>query len=163
MKRMTRLGILLLFGAATSTAPYAATLYKSIGPDGKVVYSDRPPADGRIDKTMQFENLPSSTLPVGTSTYVEQLRKANSLPSTNATNRGVVLYAAVWCGYCKQAKSYLARNGIKYQEFDVDTQKGMAAFAQTGSGKGIPLLIVDDQRVQGFSLAAYDVLFRNRK
>ena len=56
MKRMTRLGILLLFGAATSTAPHAATLYKSIGPDGKVVYSDRPPADGRIDKTMQFEN-----------------------------------------------------------------------------------------------------------
>jgi len=163
MKLMTGLRMLLIVGAATSTALCAATLYKSIGPDGSVQYSDRPPADGRIDKTMHFENLPSSTLPVGTSTYVEQLRKENSLPSTSATSRGVVLYAAAWCGYCKQAKSYLARNGIKYQEFDVDTQKGMAAFAQTGSGKGIPLLIVDDQRVQGFSRAAYDVLFSRRK
>lgn len=163
MRHIARLALLLLCSAATMTGPFAATLYKSVGPDGTTHYSDRPPADGRIEKTLQFENLPSSALPAATSTYVEQLRKANLSPPASATNASVVLYAASWCGYCKQAKAYLAGKGIKYREFDVDTQMGMAAFAQTGSGKGIPLLLVDNQRVQGFSRAAYDALFANRK
>ena len=155
--------MVLAFGAAAMTGPFAATLYKSVGPDGRVHYSDRPPADGRIEKTLQFENLPSSPLPAATSTYVEQLRNANPSSAASATNASVVLYAASWCGYCKQAKAYLASKGIKYREFDVDTRTGMAAFAQTGSGKGIPLLLVDDQRVQGFSRVAYDALFGSRR
>ena len=57
----------------------------------------------------------------------------------------------------------MAGKGIQYREFEVNTKDGMAAFARAGGGKGVPLLLVDGQRVQGFSLAAYDGLFTNRK
>jgi glutaredoxin len=161
--KIARCAILVLWSAAAATTAAAETLYKSVGPDGRVVYSDRPPADGRIEKTMTFENLPSSPLPASTASYVDQLRKMNSPPPSNVATSGIVLYSAAWCGYCKQAKAYLARKGIPYQEFDVDTKNGMAAYAQAGGRRGVPLLFANGQRVQGFSPAAYDALFANRK
>jgi glutaredoxin len=163
MRRITRLATFVLWSAAATTLPAAETMYKSVGPDGRVTYSDRPPTDGLIEKTMTFENLPSSPLPESTVTYVEQLRKMKASSPSNIATSGIVLYSAAWCGYCKQAKAYLAGKRIPYQEFDVDTRNGMAAYAQAGGRKGVPLLLADGQRVQGFSRAAYDALFANRK
>jgi len=163
MKHIAPLALLLLCSASTTTAQAAQTLYKSVGPDGSIVYSDRPPAEGRLEKTMTFENLPSSPLPASTSSYVDQVRRMGLPRSTSASPSGVVLYSAAWCGFCKRAKAYLAGKGIKYQEFDVDTKDGIAAFAQAGGGKGVPLLFAGGQRVQGFSPAAYDALFANRR
>jgi glutaredoxin len=162
-RRFSGWACLLLCGAAAMTSMATETLYKSVGPDGKVVYSDRPPADGRIDKTMTFEDLPSSPLPASTSAYVEQLRNTKPSPATNAATRGVVLYSVAWCGFCRKAKAYLTRKGVAYQEFDVDTRNGMTAYAQAGGKRGVPLLTVDGQRVQGFSQAAYDSIFANRR
>jgi glutaredoxin len=82
-----------------------------------------------------------------------------AVPVTTA----VVLYSASWCGYCKAAKSYLGARGIAYREIDVDTESGQAAYAQAGGGNGIPLLVAGGQRVQGFSQAAYDALFPQRR
>jgi glutaredoxin len=163
VKRLNRLAILVLWTAAVTTPSAADTLYKSVGPDGRVVYSDRPPADGRIEKTMTFENLPSSPLPAATADYLEQIRKAEPLPAATTAASSIVLYSAKWCGYCRQAKAYLTAKGVHYQEFDVDTRIGMAAYAQAGGRKGIPLLLVEGQRVQGFSRAAYDAVFTNRR
>ena len=157
-----RLAVVLLWSALSSAPPMAQTMYKSVGPDGRIVYSDRPPVEGRLEKTINFEHLPSSPLPGATSSYLEQLRKTVTAPSANTVSKGVVLYSASWCGFCKKAKAYLAGNGISYQEFDVDTKDGMAAFAQAGGGKGVPLLVADGQRIQGFTPAAYDAFFANR-
>ena len=146
------------------TSPATAeTLYKSVGPDGRVVYSDRPPANGRIEKTMIFENLPSTPLPAAAVAHLEQIRKTEPLSASNMATSGIVLYSATWCGYCKQAKAYLAGRGVHYQEFDVDTKTGMAAYAQAGGRKGVPLLFADGQLVQGFSRAAYDAVFAKRR
>jgi len=163
MRRLARLAIFLLWSVSAGTAQGGQTLYKSVGPDGRIIYADRPPAEGRLDKTMTFENLPSSPLPASTSAYVEQLRRMGATPSTSAPLGGVVLYSATWCGFCKRAKAYLAGKGIPYQEFDIGTKDGMAAFASAGGGKGVPLLLAGGQRVQGFTLAAYDALFASRK
>ena len=142
-----------------STAPAAAqTLYRSTGPDGRTVYSDKPPTEGRVDKTMNFENLPSSPVPAATLSYVEQLRRMRA-SSPPPPVEGLVLYSASWCGYCRKAKAYLAAKGAPYQEIDIDTPTGRNAFAQAGGGKGVPLLISKSgQRAQGFSAAAYDAL-----
>ncbi len=159
--RIVSLSCLAVLAAAPSVAQ---TLYKSIGPDGRVVYSDRPPTDGKVQKTMTFENLPSSTLPATTTAYLEQqLQTLRKSSVTSAPTSGVVLYSADWCGYCKKAKAYLAGKGIGYREIDIDTPDGMESFAQAGGGKGVPLLVADGQRVQGFSPSAYDALFARRK
>jgi glutaredoxin len=155
--------MLLICSALAVTAPKAQSLYKSIGPDGKVVYSDKPPSEGRIEKTMKLENLPSSALPASASSYVEQLRRMRASSSPATPTAGVVLYSAAWCGYCKKAKAYLSGKGIAYQEVDIDSNAGMLSFAQAGGGGGVPLLLASGQRVQGFSPAAYDAIFTSRK
>ncbi len=162
MRHISQIIFLLLCAIAVTTSSVAQSLYKSIGPDGKVVYSDHPPVGARIEKTMQFTNLPSTSLPASASSYAEQLRRTQASPVT-AASAGVVLYSAKWCGYCKQAKAYLASKNIAYQDFDIDTREGMTAYVQAGGGKSIPLLVASGQHVQGFSPSAYDELFANRK
>ncbi|RZJ24710.1 MAG: glutaredoxin family protein [Haliea sp.] len=158
---------LALSCVAFAAAPALAqqSLYKSVGPDGKTVYSDRPPADGRIEKTMKFDDLPASALPASASSYVEQLRRlrASTAGAPQAPVGTTVLYSAVWCGYCKLAKAWLGSKNIAYQLIDIDTKEGMASFAQAGGGKGVPLLLAGGQRVQGFSAGAYDAVFAGRK
>jgi len=61
MKRWLTIVLLVFFGSAKAAdAASQTTLYKSVGPDGRIVYGDRPPVDGRSAQTMKFENLPSS-------------------------------------------------------------------------------------------------------
>jgi glutaredoxin len=168
---MKRLAFLLVVTAAVNTvliaAAQAESVYKSIGPDGKIIYSDKPPTDGRVEKTMTFANLPSSPLPAASLSYVEQLRRFRAFSPAkkpdSAAVTGVVLYSAAWCGYCTKAKAYLAAKGISYDEVDIDSKDGMKAYAQAGGGGGVPLLLAGGQRVQGFSPAAYDAVFASRK
>lgn len=144
--------------AATAAAQTSTTLYKSVGADGKVVYSDRPDPRARSSRTLTFENLPASPLSAQTLAYLEQLQKSAEQRAAAAPQNDVVLFTAVWCGYCKQAKNYLASKQVAYREFDIDTQPGLAAFAQAGGRSGVPLLVANGQRVAGFSSAAYDAV-----
>ncbi len=151
-------GVLLVAAAAS-----AQTVYKSVGPDGKIVYSDHPPTTGRLEKTMKFE-LASSALPASAASYMEQFRKTHpngSLPAE--VGKGVTLYSAVWCGYCKQAKAWLGAHGVAYTNVDIDAPGGMAALAQASGGStGVPVLVVDGKKMTGFSSSAYDAAFKNR-
>ncbi len=73
---------------------------------------------------------------------------------------GALLYSAKWCGYCKVAKAYLQRNNHAYQELDIDTPEGMRSFVQVLPKSGIPVLIKDGKRLNGFSQQAYDQFFQ---
>lgn len=159
MTRALRLAIMLSLAAAGSLA-LSQTMYKSVTPDGRIVYADHPPIDGKLLKTIAPDRVPSTALPVSA---IEQLRKLGALHTASAAPGGVVLYTASWCGYCAKAKAYLAAKGIAHQEIDIDTPDGMASFAQAGGGRGVPLLLADGQRIQGFSPAAYDQLFSRRR
>lgn len=157
--RLTLL-LLALAMACVALAPpaNAETLYKSVGPDGRVEYTDRPPADGKAAKTLNFADLPATPLPESVLRYREQLQKSmqNRLANAGKPDGGAQLFTAVWCGYCRKAKAYLAERGIAYREHEIDTPDGQIAFARAGNASGIPLLLVGEQRVQGFSAAAYD-------
>ncbi len=151
-------GVLLVVATAS-----AQTVYKSVGPDGKIVYSDHPPTTGRLEKTMKFE-LASSALPASAASYMEQFRKTHPAGAVQvATGKGVTLYSAVWCGYCKQAKAWLGGHGVAYNNIDIDAPGGMAALAQASGGRtGVPVLVVDGRTMHGFSDGAYDAAFKNR-
>lgn len=153
-----RLPILLLLCALTPPIAQAQTLYKIVTPDGRVVYTDRPPTEGRLVKTLTPDAAPATALPPAAA---EQLSKLQSL-RTAAPTSGVVLYSAAWCGYCTKAKAWLAGKGISYREIDIDTPDGLASYAQAGGRRGVPLLVAGGQRVQGYSPAAYEQLFARR-
>ena len=49
--------------AALMPMANAQTLYKSVGADGRVVYSDKPPTGAGVDKALKLDNLPVSVVP----------------------------------------------------------------------------------------------------
>ena len=151
---------------AVVTATQAETLYKVVGADGKITYTDRPPADGKTT-ALQFADAPSSPLPALVLKYQAELRKTmqgrlaegRMIDSTGA----VTLFGAPWCGYCKRAKSYLQTKGIRYREHDIDTVEGGRAFIEAGGQKSVPLLVADGKRLLGFTEGAYDGFFAAKK
>jgi glutaredoxin len=153
---------LALIAAAFTGAVHAQTLYKSVDPSGKIVYSDQPPVAGSVQKTMKLESLPVSVVPGAAPSPAASPSQAPAGTQAAAQPRGeVTLYMATWCGYCKAAKAYLGAKGIAYREFDVDTPTGKAAFAPLGA-RGVPVLLTNGQRVNGFSAQSYDAVFSQR-
>jgi len=155
----------LLIAAPAATQ----TIYQSRGANGVPVYSDKPPTDGKVEKTLVYQYLPSS--PVGAPPPVDaratsRQRTVASGTADQAIGRAVagsvVLYGTAWCSYCRGARSYLARHGIAYQDIDIDTPSGRYAYDMAGGRAGVPLLVVGSRRVQGFSQKGYDALFANR-
>ena len=159
MKKLLVLALLLpLLG-------HAATLYKSVGPDGEITYSDQPPTKGKVEKTFNLSNLPSTPMPDSVLRYRDELEKSMKARLADAAPRDSaqpVLFSAKWCGYCRQAEAYLAEKKIGYTRQDIDTPEGMRALLASGSGRGVPVLVVKGKKVQGFSRPAYDSLFAAR-
>jgi glutaredoxin len=155
---------LMLAALLAATVAGAQTVYKSTNPDGSVVYSDKAPTGGKVDKVITFADLPSSPLQPLAVRPLSLLpqpppRKAQPAPSPRSVN--VTLYSAAWCGYCKRAKSYLVEHAIPYENVDVDTPDGRDAFERAGKG-GIPLLVAGKRRVRGFKQDGYDAFFASR-
>jgi glutaredoxin len=162
-RKQLKLWLLILLCFASHFAlGQTTTLYKSIGPDGKAVYSDRPAAGARDAKTLTFYNAPASPLSAETLAYIDQLSKSADARASSPSTRDAVLFSAVWCGYCKQAKAYLASKHVAYRELDIDTKDGLLAYARAGGKRGVPLLLANGQSVVGFSISAYDALLAPR-
>ena len=162
-----KIGFILFFASAIFyvSAPTLAstTLYKSIGPDGKTTYSDQPPAQAHDKstktKTLTFASAPTSPLSAQTLAYIDQLQKsANAGAAAPAAAGMPVLYSASWCGYCTQAKAHLGRKQVAYNEVDIDTKDGLAAYVRAGGGKGkgVPLLVANGKSMFGFSAESYE-------
>lgn len=161
-----RHALLLLIALTTAGAAVAqstTTLYKSTGPDGKTMYSDRPPANAQEAKALTFQNAPASPLSPETLAYIDTLMRSADTRAKAPPPSEIVLFTAVWCGYCKKAKAHLAAKQVPHREFDIDTKDGLIAYARTGRKRVVPLLIVNGQSVSGYSAASYDAILSSRK
>lgn len=72
----------------------------------------------------------------------------------------VVLFSMNRCPHCQTAKRYLDENNIPYRLCDVKSPKGSKEFSMTGF-RGVPVLKVGDQLLNGFSIKDFQKLFKN--
>ncbi len=71
----------------------------------------------------------------------------------------MVMYTTSWCGVCKRARNYLTAEGIEFSEYDIEkSRKGKREFDRLG-GKGVPVILVGKQRMNGFSKEKFAQLY----
>src|ERR1700738_4357520 len=121
------LSLLVLLSCMTSAH---AQLYKSVGPDGKVMYSDTPPVEAkRVEaKSVASGASGSSGLPYELS---EAVKKSP-----------VTLYTGAKCIPCEDGRNLLNARGIPFTEKSVSSSEDVARLRQAGGDTQLPLLIV---------------------
>lgn len=72
----------------------------------------------------------------------------------------VIMYATAWCTYCKKAREYFARYKIEYTEYDIEKDEQAKRMYELMGGGGVPLLLVDGQKIRGFNLAKLNSALR---
>jgi glutaredoxin len=70
----------------------------------------------------------------------------------------VVMYATRWCPYCHRAREYFQRHSVEYVEHDIEASPEILAAFHALGGRGVPLILVGDKRMEGFSPRAFDAL-----
>ena len=132
----------------TAPLPLGAGVYKWTDAQGRVHYSDDPPPEAKAQQIKVKINSIQGPAVVST------LRGGAAAKAKDS----VRIYTAVWCGYCKKAKAHLAAKGIPYDEVDVEaSERGHSEFVQLG-GRGVPLILVGNQRMDGFDAGRLDAM-----
>jgi mycoredoxin len=58
----------------------------------------------------------------------------------------VTMYSTPWCGYCRRLKAQLDREGIRYDEIDIDRDPTAAEFvtAVNAGDRTVPTVVFPD-------------------
>lgn len=136
MKRtLSWLSLLLLFGAASAHAQ----LYKWVGPNGKVTYSDTPPPPSAT----QVEKKAAVGVDAGTAGLPYDLAEA-------VKNSPVTLYSTANCAGCDEGRRMLNNQGIPFTEKTVNTNDDLARLRQAGGDAQLPFLTIGRSKQSGY-------------
>ncbi len=133
---------LICVGGA-SFVTHAQQLYRSVGPDGKVTFSDQPPAAA--------SNAKVSTGRGGTFS-----QSGGALPAelrAIVSKFPVTLYTTKDCAPCNSGRSMLSARGVPFNEKLVDSDEDNEAFKRLSGGTTLPMASVGSQQLKGFSEA----------
>jgi glutaredoxin len=82
----------------------------------------------------------------------------NSAAAQVKMGRQVVLFGTSHCHVCGAARAYLAKRGISYQEYDIETSPSAKETFRRLGGTGTPLILIGNKKLQGFEAKELDEL-----
>ncbi|WP_374520390.1 glutaredoxin family protein [Undibacterium squillarum] len=129
----------LAIACLSGTGEAFAQLYKSVGPDGRWIYSDTPPPPGQ--KLVETRSL---SKPANTASLPYELALA-------VQNAPVTVYTGNNCAPCQDAKNLLRSQGVPYTEKTVTTDQDIEKFQQISGDTQLPFLQIGGQRLRGFT------------
>ncbi|MDO8285128.1 MAG: glutaredoxin family protein [Rhodoferax sp.] len=138
--------IALLLGSAAlvlgASGVQAQTIYRIVGADGKVTFSDKPPVSAEQGKVATTgvgaaAANPSSGMPF-------ELRQV-------VTKYPVVLYTSTACAPCDAGRSLLLSRGVPFSERTVATPEDRAYLQRLTGDNSLPYLTIGTQRIKGLS------------
>lgn len=129
--------------ALASLAAQAQPMYRIVGPDGKVTFSDRPPADGSAAAAPGAATARASSADAGASLPFELRQVAGRYP--------VTLYAGPNCAPCASARNLLVNRGVPFTERTVATNEDVDALQRLSGDASLPFGTIGGQQLKGFS------------
>jgi glutaredoxin len=128
--------------ALAGASAQAQTVYRIVGADGKVTFSDKPPVtvdQGKVVGT----GVGASGAASNTGLPFELRKVASKYP--------VTLYTGSKCSPCDAARSFLIARGIPFTERTVTTNEDTEALQRISGEPSLPFITVGGQRIGGFS------------
>ena len=129
----------LFLGATTLIS--AQPVYRIVGSDGKVTFSDKPPAEPKA-KMMSAAGTSGGAI-TSTSLPFELRQVAQKYP--------VTLYTGENCGPCQSARSMLITRGVPFFEKTVSTIEDSQALQRLSGENSLPFATIGGQQLKGFS------------
>lgn len=134
-----------------------AEIYKTVDKNGRVIFTDKPTA-----KAEQVEVNTNANTADGLSDSAYS--KASDIKSKKPIKqKSVVMYTTSWCGVCTKARSYMQRNGINFKEFDIEKNSNAHSKFKKLGGKGVPLIMVGNSKMSGFSASRLESMLGRTK
>lgn len=136
------LAALLLAGLVIGqSVAQAQAVYRSVGPDGKVTFSDIPPASttGKATPTVNLlvpGQAEQTNLPL-------DLRQATA-------KFPVTLFVSAGCAPCDSGRNLLMNRGVPFAEKTVATAEDAEALQKISGTASLPFLTIGGQHVSGF-------------
>jgi glutaredoxin len=147
MKKLTYTTLLIAAAACCTVGTLQAqTIYRIVGADGKVTFSDKPPVSAEQGKVAGTGvgaggGTSGSTLPF------ELRQVAGKFP--------VTLYTSTECAPCASGRNLLTSRGIPFNERTVNSAEDTASLQRISGETSLPLLTVGGQKIRGFSDAEW--------
>jgi glutaredoxin len=132
---------LCLFGQTAQ-----AQLYKWVGPDGKVTYSDTPPPAGAKQLNTKAANSgggSSAPLPADVAAAVAR--------------NPVVLYTAPNCNPCNLGSALLKKRGVPFSEKTITSYEDGEKLKQISGQSQLPFLTISNTKISGFNDAEWEL------
>lgn len=133
------LGLALL---VTAGIAQSQGIYKIVGPDGKVTFSDKPPtaAQGTVGTATPVTPGSSTT---GGDLPFELRQVVSKYPFT--------LYTSAQCAPCDSARTMLKSRGVPFSEKTIATAEDSEALQRLSGEATLPYATLGAQKLKGFS------------
>lgn len=135
-----------------------AQMYRSVGPDGRVTYSDKPPAAAEAAPSVNRQRSGRGEGEPGSATAGGEVRGGPAAAGLSYALRQVVqrypviLYAAPDCAPCQSGRNLLLNRGVPFAEKTVTTHEDTEALRRlTGGQASLPVLNIGKQQLHGYS------------
>lgn len=128
----------LLLLSLVVSASAQAQLYKWVGPDGKITYSDTPPPAS----AKKVEEKSVTTNSASTAGMSFELAEA-------VRNHPVTLYTTNNCEACDSGRTILTGRGVPFTEKTVTSNDDIARLKQAGGTQQLPFLTIGSKKQTG--------------
>lgn len=131
-----------LLGLAAASA--SAQVYRIVGPDGKVTFSDKPPETAGKSGASPAAGQAAAAGGGGNPALPFTLRQV--------TERfPVTLYTSSNCAPCAAARSLLSGRGVPFTEKTITTNEDIAALERISGSATLPFGTIGGQQLRGFA------------
>jgi glutaredoxin len=120
----------------------AQTIYRIVGPDGRVTFTDKPPSSA--------EQGTVATLGVGAAATATNANLPIELRAV-ASKFPVTFYSTADCQPCGAGRGLLTARGIPFTEKTVSSAEDIAALQRLSGQTALPFLTIGGQKISGFS------------
>ena len=124
----------------------AQTVYRIVGADGRVTFSDKPPASETQAK-VSTANVAGASGPSSANLPFELRQVMGKYP--------VTIYTSTDCSPCNAGRSLPSGRGVPFSERTIGTQEDAAALQRLSGDASVPFMTIGAQRVKGFSDAEW--------